>query len=347
MKTTKYLIYSVIILAGVWLVSCSEMDAYKDLFEAGEITYPGKINSVDVFPGKNRAQLKLVMGSDPFVTKVRAYWNSKNDSAEISVTPVTESDTVYMLIDNLNEGQVNFDLYTLDNKGNISVVTNASVDVYGEVYENALLNRPLSSAACGTIKWGAASAGMLGVEVSYTDGNGTAKTLNVANNESVTLMADFEEASDVFYRTKYLPHPMAIDTFYAAQEEIQFTNSILTTGTYAVISENTTAHAWMPGAGETREVTQVNENEFSFILTTAASNPVPVLIKVDPDTKKTSLELQEIGNFGAPWFMTAKTIESEENYVSACDGIISIHVHFDNLDLNNYWGDLVVKLQKK
>jgi hypothetical protein len=347
MKINKYLIFLFFISGAIGWSSCSKMDDYKNLIEDGEITYPGKVDSVIFHPGKNRAELLLVLGSDPSVTKVKAYWGNKSDSAEIAVTRSAEIDTVSIIINDLQEGNYNFELYTLDNKGNISVVANASGTVYGEVYENSLLDRPVQSAACGTINWGEAASEMLGVEVLYEDTAGASRKIVVPNDESVTLLEDLGEAAAFEYRTMYLPDPLTIDTFYTSAQSVSFVSTILTTGSYEVLTENNTAHGWMPNMGQMRDVTQLEENKFSFILSTDASDAVPLIVNIDPETNRTSVELQEIGNFGDPWFMTAETVEKEANYVSPCEGIISLYLHIDNLDKNDQWGYFNVVLKKK
>lgn len=347
MKIIKYLTYLFLISAGLWVSSCKKMDDYKKFLAGGEIKYPGKVDSVIVHSGKNRIILSLILGSDPSVTKVRAYWKNRGDSVEIDVARSTGIDTVNMMISNLSEGIYNFELFTYDSKGNKSVVKNTSSTVYGSTYEGSLLDRPLSSAACGDIKWGTATAEMLGVEVSYTDNSNISHKLSVPNSELKTTLLNLGSDAKFDYRTMYIPNPLAIDTFYTASKTIIFKNTVLASGTYEVLSTNNTPHAWMPSKGQLIEVTQISDNKFSFIVAPGANSAIPIVVNVDPDSKTTSVTLQEVGNFGSPWFMTAETVVNSLNYVSPCEGIISLYLHMDNLLKNDQWGYFPVTIRKK
>lgn len=347
MKITKYLAYLFLIVAAVWVSSCTKMDDYKKFLVGGEIVYPGKVDSVLLHPGKNRIKLSLVLGSDPSVTKVKAYWQNRRDSVEMAVTRSNGIDTVNMMINNLAEGLYNFELFTYDNPGHRSVVKNTSGVVYGSTYEESLLDRPLSSAACGTIKWGAASAEMLGVQVNYTDNSSISHHLIVSNSQFETTLTNLRNAPSFDYRTMYIPDKLAIDTFYTAPKTTVFVNTILSSGTYEVISINSSPHTWMPQKGQLIEVTQISENKFSFLVSTAPSSPVPIVVTVNPISNITSVSLQEIGSFGAPYFMTAETSENSLNYVSPCEGIISVYLHIDNLVKNDLWGYFPVTIRKK
>jgi len=145
----------------------------------------------------------------------------------------------------------------------------------------------------------------------------------------------------------YIPDKLAIDTFYTAPKTTVFVNTILSSGTYEVISINSSPHTWMPQKGQLIEVTQISENKFSFLVSTAPSSPVPIVVTVNPISNITSVSLQEIGSFGAPYFMTAETSENSLNYVSPCEGIISVYLHIDNLVKNDLWGYFPVTIRKK
>lgn len=343
----KYLTWLFLFSAGLWVSSCSKMDDYKKFLAGGEIKYPGKVDSVIVHSGKNRIILSLILGSDPSVTKVRAYWKNRGDSVEIDVVRSTGTDTLNMMISNLSEGIYNFELFTYDSEGNKSVVKNTSSTVYGSTYEGSLLDRPLSSAACDDIKWGTATAEMLGVEVSYTDNSNISHKLLVPNSELKTTLLNPGTDAKFDYRTMYIPNPLAIDTFYTASKTVLFKNTVLESGTYEVLSTNNTPHGWMPGKGQLIEVTKISDNKFSFIVAPGAASAIPIVVNVDPVSNSTSVTLQELGNFGSPWFMTAETVVNSLNYVSPCEGIISVYLHIDNLLKNDQWGYFPVTILRK
>ncbi|MBJ6367461.1 DUF4998 domain-containing protein [Snuella sedimenti] len=345
MKHIQYLALLVSITVGVLAGSCTQMDEFEKFRVGGAITYPGKVDSVIVYPGKERIKLGMILGADPTVNKIKAYWKNRQDSTEITFARTGAIDTLDLVIENLIEGTYNFELFAFDDFGNRSVVTNVSGTVYGTTYEASLLDRPLLTAACGNIRWGEANSIMLGVEVSYTDSSGNGQVVFVENDQDTSTLSDIDASETFEYRTAYKPDSLSIDTFYTPFKTILSNDISLSSGTYEVITVNNTAHTWMPQQGQTREVTQISDTQFSYILSTVASDQVPLVINVDPDTHVTSVELQEIGNFGPPWYMTAESIESNDNY--ACNGIISVRLHIDNLDRGDYWGDFTVIIKKK
>ncbi|HYH55429.1 MAG TPA: DUF4998 domain-containing protein [Anseongella sp.] len=213
MKMTKYT--AAILLAAAGLVSCTKEDEYKEFAAGGEITYPGRVDSVIVQSGYNRLNLKIVMGSDPAVTRLKAYWNDRADSVEVELVRTEENDTLDIMIDDLAEGQYNFNIYTYDSENNVSVVKNASGNVYGDSYQRALANRGIKSLQRSRdghriiIDWNAPGAGEAAMELNYTDVNGVSRSLTAPGGQMVTELPSYEEESLLRYRSIFLPEPDA------------------------------------------------------------------------------------------------------------------------------------------
>lgn len=209
-----------VLLAACWLLSCTEEDDYKKYTKDGEITYPGRADTVIVHSGEHRVLLEIALGSDPAVTMVRAYWNDGTDSAELSIAGNTGRDTVGMSVEGLSEGQYNFMVYTFDNEGNMSVVKQAAGTVYGDNYRKALVNRDLNSLAQspdGTriiLDWSSPLVGEAGISLRYTDVDGVPRSLMIPASETRTELPSYQEESQLEYRSFFLPEPDAADTFF-------------------------------------------------------------------------------------------------------------------------------------
>ena len=338
MKSFKYLVYFLPVIMVFLISSCSDEQEYE--------IYPGKVNSITVHPGKNRIKLSVILGSDPSVMKVKAYWKNKSDSLEIDVTQSTGIDTVNMMISNLPEGLYNFELFTYDSKGNRSVVTTASGFSYGSIYEGSLLDRLVISASCRNIKWGAATDGILGEQVKYTDSSNISHQIFAPKDEMLTTLPNLGSELTFEYRTMYIPHLLAIDTFYTEYKNVELEIGFLSSGIYEVISSNASKPWFMPKGGQLINVTQISDNEFSFILAPEAIAAIPIVVKVDPITNITSVSLQQVGIVGS-YEMTAETIDNSLNYVSPCDSIISLYLHMDDTDNRDLWGDCHVEIRRK
>ncbi|HMI03304.1 MAG TPA: DUF4998 domain-containing protein [Pedobacter sp.] len=216
MKMIKYFIG--LLVAGLFMLACTKQDDYKKFTEGGEVVYPARVDSIIVQPGNKRLQLRLVLGSDPSVNKAKVYWGNRQDSLVLDIVRTTANDTLNVLISNLTEGVYNFEVYTYDTKGNISVVRNATGAVYGDDYASTLTNRVVKSlvkAPTGNvvITWMAPLPGEKLIEMKYKDLNGLDKTVNVPGGQLVTEISDYQDETTLSYRTIFAPDSNAYDTY--------------------------------------------------------------------------------------------------------------------------------------
>lgn len=221
---------SCIILALVFIISaCTKMDEYRDQYMAGgAIVYPGKMDSVKAFSGKSRVMITGLFTSDPKITAYKVFWNSRQDSVEVAVKRTAGVDTPKVIIPDLPEGLMNFEIRTYDAAGHVSIPVNTSANVFGQLYETALINRGISNAemqpdGSALINWVDvnADAGVVNMRIKYEDNAGKLHdTLVVSGNTSFsTSLPAFKSGSGISYRTAYLPNPTAFDTFYVAFQE--------------------------------------------------------------------------------------------------------------------------------
>jgi hypothetical protein len=233
MEKIKYLIYPFLIVAGLCVISCTKEDDYKKFTKDGEITYPGKPSNVIAQAGNKRVLLRVVLSSDPAITKIKTYWNSRADSLE---TPVVRSngDTVNVFItQHLNEGVNNFEVFTYNNGGNKSIVSNVSGTMFSDNYlstvptTNRAINTLLLSAYDKiTINWGTALTSEQRIEIKYTDVTGAAKTL-VVPSQPTTVLPNYKSGTAITYRSIYAPEATAYDVLSVAPSTVD-----LTKGTY-------------------------------------------------------------------------------------------------------------------
>lgn len=217
-----YLPYFVLLLL---LSACSKMDdTYKKFIEKGEIIYAGAVDSVKVFPGRNRLQLSWLL-SDPQVTNAKIYWNNKGDSLDVVVKRVNEIDTVNVVLSPLPEGAYAFDIYTFDDKGNKSIRVSTTGQVYGDRYVSSLLPRPVKSALYANgkvaITWGSADSHVTSTLLRYTDADGTEQRVTVPVDSVNTTLSNFNFTTpSLEYSTTYKPDTTAIDLFNTDYEPI-------------------------------------------------------------------------------------------------------------------------------
>src|SRR5690606_2603265 len=219
-----------LMLAGLMmaLASCSKMDEYKQYMSEGETRYVGRADSAIAYPGKNRILLSWLLISDPNITRCKVYWDNRADSAEISVEKTGGIDTIYLMLENMEERTYNFELFTYDDDGNSSVPVYETGAAYGEKYQSVLLPRLISEAwyrnDTAVITLGAPGNDLYGTQLLYVTGSGETAEVLVEPGQDVLLLTDFKKGASFRYRTLYLPASLAIDTFYTdfLEEELSY-----------------------------------------------------------------------------------------------------------------------------
>ena len=227
MKNIRFInvIPAMLLMLSVIVLGCSKMDdTYKQFLEGGQKKYVGKADSVQVLSGKNRVYLRWLKSADPNVTKAKIYWNAKSDSLEV---PIGQNDDFIIIpIENLEEGNYTFQIYTFDNLGNTSVMVEALGRAYGDNYESLLLTRPIERTTFLNnntleIAWGSVSdTSLFLTELIYRNDSDILDTVFVAEATFTTVLENFSRGM-LKYRSFYKPDYWAIDTFYTAYDSVR------------------------------------------------------------------------------------------------------------------------------
>jgi hypothetical protein len=228
MKNLRNILVIIFVVLSVLIInSCTSGDEYLKFTKGGAISYTGKIDSLKLFPGRNRLEVQGLIISDPKVTELRIYWNNKKDSVTVPITRTSGIDAVSKIIDNLEENIYNFEFRTFDAKGNSSIAVTASAEVYGDRYISSLINRPIlnnvligSELTVNFINLNADS-GALGTEIEYTNSSDQLKTVFTDISKGSVVISDFKSGSTYRYTTLYKPVTKSIDTFYAAYKDVR------------------------------------------------------------------------------------------------------------------------------
>lgn len=228
MKKLQFLIAAILVTGFSVLISCSDdKNDYLDYVKDGETLYLGKVDSLEVFSGKNRVQVQGMLIGDPKVNEVRIYWNNQKDSVVVPVTRTGGSDMFTKVITGLEENVYNFQVKTFDGDGNSSIMESQSAEVYGDRYKSTLFNRPIVNNVLIetdlTINYADMdlTSGVIGTEVYYNTTMGEEESVFVPIADSNVNIPDFENGSTYRYRTAFVPTTTAIDTFYTDFQNIR------------------------------------------------------------------------------------------------------------------------------
>jgi hypothetical protein len=176
--------------------ACKKMDAsYAEYIKDGEITYAHKADSLKLYSGQNRVKLSWLMANDNRVKRAVIYWNNRADSLLYTIQQTPGVNTIFIEIPNLTEGSYTFEVFTYDNKGNKSVKSDVSGNVYGMDYIAALTNRRIKSSgsknSVATIDWFDAAEGAISVELNYKDKLGLPQKVLIPAKELKTVLPSY------------------------------------------------------------------------------------------------------------------------------------------------------------
>lgn len=207
-------------------VSCSKMDEYKEQYVPnGETVYTGKIDSVHMFPGKNRVGFTAFLNSDPRVTMFKVYWGAKSDSITFPLKAEELGTAVYRIIPNVPEGEQSFEFVTFDAAGNKSVPLYGNIAAFGTRFQESMSNRGIKESWLNADLQTVINLGGMDTatkafmtEIRYlTNANDSASTLVpllLPNTESDTILENHRYGTEIIYRTYFLPAKNSIDTFF-------------------------------------------------------------------------------------------------------------------------------------
>lgn len=206
----------------VLVYSCSNnADDYLKFTEGGAISYTGKIDSLKIFPGRDRIKIEGLIISDPKVSQLRVYWNSKKDSVVIPINRTSGVDEVSSIVANLPENIYNFEVKTFDAKGNGSVSQYITAQTYGTRYQASLNNRKIVSTSLSinhtlTIDFASMdlTTGAFTTEIVYTDKSNVEHTVNIDVKDSKIVIPNYKAGTQFKHRSLFLPSANSIDTFY-------------------------------------------------------------------------------------------------------------------------------------
>lgn len=206
-------------------VGCDDYrDVHKQYVGDGETVYLRMVDSVSVFPGRNRLKLRLCYTDADRLTHTVVSWNDGADSERIDLEGAPSgSYVVEHILAQMPEGAYDLKIRNVNRFDQTSLYTDAFGTTYGERYESSLTGRQvrnveyLSPTRC-RINWMYAGNQLAWCEVKYTGLDGD--PVRIPPDENVTalpLPPDWK----FLYRSAFMPSPAAIDVFYTEWTEMQ------------------------------------------------------------------------------------------------------------------------------
>ena len=220
--------------------SCSGMlDNIDPFLNEGDIIYVGKLDSLKAYPGINKVKIQGTMLYGVNQTQCVISWKNPgtlaDESKEFPVARTKAGESFDFILEDLEEGQYDFSIITLDQGGNESIPNTISTYVYGEQYKQGLASRILRSIESSQISneaeeyiwvaqltWAISRGdGIVGCNIEYELANGEIKKRWIPVDELEVNLTDYKENGSLRYTTLILPEEQALDTFRIESEEFR------------------------------------------------------------------------------------------------------------------------------
>ena len=127
----NFKLLNLVIASSLIYASCSDMDSIHDEYLNGETIYAGKLDTLKIRPGYYRAQLE---GYTQFLGTSNQITIEYED--QMISFPIEEnlSEIFSVIIEDLDEGSYEFNVYTQDPNGNLSVSQTVAGNVIGDEF---------------------------------------------------------------------------------------------------------------------------------------------------------------------------------------------------------------------
>ncbi len=208
------------IMPAVLLLGTLALNSCKKDGPTGDTASVAQAKSLLVKPGKYRAEVSWLV-SNTNVAKYQLSWGGT--SVEGTLERVEKNIPIRIIVDNLPEGPITFNLLLYDKNDKAS--PEASVDgvVYGTQYEQSLTDKGRQYTGIAKkgddleVEWSAVEGDdMYEVHIAYVNINNVMSYHVVSRNTTKDMVPGFPNNGTFEYRTAFLPDPAAIDTFYSS-----------------------------------------------------------------------------------------------------------------------------------
>lgn len=213
-----------------FISSCEDINEKHDVYmRQGETLRVGKIDSLALYPGNMRAQLKYWVG-DYRAKKLMVTVTNSEEVTWYDLPEDKREDSIVVNIPNLQEGSNQLSFVTTNaDKTILSIPVKTTVTAYGEKYKAILTQRTVRKAeSVGDrvkIQWGSrASAQLIGQEVSYQTIAGRDTTCVIPASEAFSILHNAKPEGEFAYQSLYLPVVDAIDTFRVEKTIVEYSS---------------------------------------------------------------------------------------------------------------------------
>lgn len=221
----KRMKYCLAIACGMIAASCSDInEMHQEWLDRGETIYAGKIDMLSARGGVGRIQIE---GDAKYAQMAEKCVVRYNDVVkEFQLADITDGDgKIAILLEDLEEGNYQFFVNTLDKSGNRSIVEQCFGYSYGENYAGIQNPKRVVSSSAGfsgaTLVWNTVGNAAK-VRLDYWTKDLQPASLELPGDVESTLIEDWEWGGEIKITTFVLPEENALDVIELAPVTSRF-----------------------------------------------------------------------------------------------------------------------------
>lgn len=214
-KATKLI---ALVLAVCGIVSCKDMnDLHEAYLDKGEIIYTKKVDSLVALPGNERILIWGILEEGYNIDEIVVSWN---DGQGMQAFPYSKSskdrDTLELMVEDLEEGNYEFQVFSRDHDGNQSIPVVLFGTAYGEIYRSNLVPRAVNGFHFDShdahLTFETSGANQRATEIKFIGAGGEEQVAEIPANEETVTLAGYTPETGIQYRTYYVPQPATADS---------------------------------------------------------------------------------------------------------------------------------------
>ena len=209
-------VMKLVVLTAFSLVAffaCTDtFEVHEQYIEGGEVIYTSKVNDLVALSGNKRIKLVGTITNAFSVNEILVTWNSGQDSKTFPYTNSAEvTDTLELIIDDLEEKSYQFQVISKNSGGNNSVASTVFGNVYGDIFQTTLSAREVNSTSYNiATQTGYANLKLptnltRNTEVKYTNSDGNEVVVDAMEDNSQIALPQVDLTEPFSYRTFYVP----------------------------------------------------------------------------------------------------------------------------------------------
>lgn len=219
----------IFLLSAIFLTFCGKVDDNNDQSPEIDVTESvRRPESLQTRSGRNRVEITWRVMPDADVNSYKIYWNNRRDSISGNISNRDQTDTIRLLINNLEEGIYHFDVFHFDMDGKSSVASSTLGRVYGDKYQQSLIPCKVKSVKRNisevVIDW--VDTGYTSILITYMDNSGARRKKMLTKITGSVSIPNVSVGSEMKYSTGYQPEHNSIDTFYSDYQFIQLDKEV-------------------------------------------------------------------------------------------------------------------------